>query len=209
MRVLVACEESQQVCKAFRRLGHEAYSCDIQDCSGDRPEWHIKDDVLKVLNDGWDMLIGFPPCTFLSNAGARHLYPKGVLNRDRYNKGLEAKKFFMSLWNAPIKHIALENPTPSRVYKLPEPSQVIQPYFFGEPYSKRTLLWLKKLSPLRHTKVLSHYKPYIITKSVNKQKAYAGWNSDSKQRSKTFSGIAAAMADQWSIPEYTEQLTLF
>jgi hypothetical protein len=208
MKILVACEESQRVCIAFRNAGHEAWSCDIQDESGGYPQWHIKGDALKEAYSGkYDMMVGFPPCTYLSNAGARHLYPGGVLNESRYKKGLEAKKFFLALWNAPIKHIALENPTPSKIYSLPEYTQVIHPYFFGHPYSKRTLLWLKRLSPLRHTRVLSDYQPYIVTKSVNTQKEYFG--VDQKQRSKTFEGIAQAMADQWSVPKYVEQLSLF
>ena len=130
MKVLVACEESQEVCKAFRARGHEAYSCDIQEPSGGHPEWHICGDVLPLLNgncefvtmdgvthriDGkWDLLIAHPPCTYLSNAGARWLYAGGELNAERYRKGLEGKKFFMAMLNADCPRIAVENPTPSR-----------------------------------------------------------------------------------------------
>ena len=162
MKVLIACEESQAVCIAFRKASHEAYSCDIQDESGGYPEWHIKGDAIKEAYSGkYDMMIAFPPCTYLSNAGARHLYPKGKLNEDRYKKGLEGKAFFMALWNAPIKHICLENPTPSKIYGLPEPSQIVQPYMFGHPYTKRTLLWLKNLPPLKATKIIKQYTPFV------------------------------------------------
>lgn len=167
MKVLVACEESQAVCKAFRELGHEAYSCDIIECSGGHPEWHIKGDVLPLLNghcsfhtmDGkphaliqrWDMIIAFPPCTYLTNAGARHLWKGGALNEERYAKGLEGKKFFMEFFNADCPKIAIENPTPSKIYELPKHSQVIQPYQFGHPFTKRTQLWLKGLPLLKPT----------------------------------------------------------
>jgi hypothetical protein len=167
MKVLVACEESQTVCKAFRELGHEAYSCDIIECSGGHPEWHILGDALQLINgnctfqtmDGqnhtiegkWDMIIAFPPCTYLTNAGARHLWKGGVLNQERYAKGLEGKKFFMEFYNADCPKIAIENPTPSKIYELPKHSQVIQPYQFGHPFTKRTQLWLKGLPNLEAT----------------------------------------------------------
>lgn len=138
MRILIACEESQAVTIEMRRLGHEAYSCDIQDCSGGHPEWHIKGDALKLINgncrfqtmDGawheivgkWDMLIAHPPCTFLSNAGACRLYPKkGQIDMARYAKGIEAKEFFMAFYNADCPRIAVENPMPSSVFELPPP----------------------------------------------------------------------------------------
>lgn len=170
MKVLVACEESQRVCIEFRRLGHEAYSCDIEPCSGGHPEWHIQQDVLPLLNGKckfrtvngeehridtrWDMIIAHPPCTYLSNAGARFLYPKGELNKERLQKGLKAKGFFMKLWNADCKRIAVENPIPSKVYGLPKYSQTIQPYEFGHPYSKKTCLWLKGLPKLQPTEIV-------------------------------------------------------
>jgi len=204
MKILIACEESQRVCIEFRKLGHEAYSCDIQDESGGFPQWHIKRNALDEAYTGkYDMLIAFPPCTYLSNAGARHLYPQGILNEERYKKGLEAKDFFMSMLNAPIKHIAVENPLSSKIYNLPAHSQVIQPYQFGEPYMKKTLLWLRKLPLLKHTKVLHQYIPYINTKN------YLQGVRNPKERSKTFVGIAKAMATQWSNPKYIEQLSLF
>lgn len=149
MNVLVACEESQEVCKAFRAKGHEAYSCDLQECSGSHPEWHIMGDALAVINgrcafqtmDGarheisgtWDLLIAHPPCTFLSNAGARWLYKGGKLNQERYQKGLAAKDFFMKFYNADCPRIAVENPIPSSVYEMPQYSQTVQPYEHGHP----------------------------------------------------------------------------
>lgn len=207
MKILVACEESQAVTKAFRSKGHEAYSCDLQECSGGHPEWHMIRNVQEVLHQGWDMLIAFPPCTYLSNAGARWLYAKGELNQSRYEKGLRAKAFFMMLLNAPIKHICIENPIPSRIYNLPEPSQTIQPFYFGHPYSKKTNLWLKRLPPLKKTKIIDSHTPFV--KSSKHRGAYQPPTKTAKERSKTFKGVAFAMADQWSEPKYQEQLTLF
>ena len=159
MKVLVACEESQRVCIAFRECGHEAYSCDIIECSGGHPEWHIMQDVLPLLNgncgfetmdgrthkiDGkWDLIIAHPPCTYLSNAGARHLWKGHKLNKERYAKGLQAKEFFLKFINADCDRICVENPIPSKIYELPANSQIIQPYEYGHPYTKRTCLWLK------------------------------------------------------------------
>jgi hypothetical protein len=198
IRVLVACEESQAVCIAFRNLGYQAYSCDVIDCSGGFPEWHIKDDVIKHLGDGWDLLIAHPPCTYLSNAGATWLFPKKVLNQSRYEKGMEAKNFFMALYNAPIKRIAVENPIPSKIFNLPKYNQVIQPYQFGHPFSKKTCLWLKNLPTLNPTKVLTNYTQFVSSGSacrrgIKSQDMVMG----AKNRSKTFSGIAEAMAEQW------------
>ena len=169
MKILVACEESQAVTKELRRLGHEAYSCDIIECSGGHPEWHIKGDVLPLLNgdcafntmDGenhylsgrWDMIIAFPPCTYLSNAGACRLYPKkGQLDMERYKKGLQAKEFFLKFLNADCNRIAVENPVSSSVFEMPKHTQEIQPYQFNDdgthPYTKKTRLWLKGLPML-------------------------------------------------------------
>ena len=205
MRVLVACEESQRVCMALRELGHEAFSCDILPCSGGHPEWHIQDDVLKHLDDGWDLMIAHPPCTYISNAGANWLFRGKKLNDDRYKKGLEAKEFFMRLLNAPIEKICVENPVPSSIFKLPKYSQIIQPWQFGEPYSKRTCLWLKGLPNLVSTKVITEG----ITQWVNggskkgdgthrSAAARAATFRDSKTKSKTFQGIAQAMAQQFT-----------
>lgn len=203
MKVLIACEESQAICKEFRKLGHEAYSCDIQDCSGRHPEWHIKQDVLPLLEEHWDIIIAHPPCTYLSNAGARWLYAGKRLNTERYEKGIEAKEFFMKFYNCSCEHIAIENPIPSRIYELPLPSQIIQPYEFGEPWSKKTCLWLKGLPTLKPTDIIQDYKPYCTSSSYSKthNQKYKGFSrkgGSAKSRSKTFAGIAKAMAKQWA-----------
>lgn len=219
MKVLIACEESQRVCMAFRELGHEAYSCDVQDCSGGHPEWHIKDDALKYINgrcsfitcdgkaheisDKWDLLIAHPPCTYLSNAGACRLYPKkGQLNQERYKNGLKAKEFFMMFYNADCDKIAVENPIPSKIYCLPKYTQTIQPYEYGHPYSKKTCLWLKNLPPLKPTEIISDYTPYLPSGTGRKLKgtSYGAKEQDRNRkvmRSKTFPGIAKAMVQQW------------
>ena len=194
MKILVACEESQRVCIEFRKLGHKAYSCDILPCSGGHPEWHIQQDVIPLLNEKWDMIIAFPPCTYLSNAGARHLFPCGKLNVERYKKGLLAKELFMAIYNADCSKIAIENPTPSKIYELPEKTQVIQPWQFGHPYSKRTQLWLKGLPKLIPTNIVE------IESSCRKPGNWFNKGGKNRQinRSKTFEGIAKAMAEQWS-----------
>lgn len=217
MNILVACEESQRVCIAFRERGHNAFSCDIVACSGGHPDWHIMQDVIPILNgncgfntsDGdyhsisgrWDMIIAFPPCTYLSNAGARHLWKNHKLNVDRYKLGIEAKEFFMKIYNADCERIAIENPTPSRIYELPEKSQVIQPYMFGHPFTKRTQLWIKGLPLLKETNVVGPDRTWCPSGS------YSGKHGDkhrgmftkdrAKNRSKTFPGVANAMAEQW------------
>jgi len=195
MKILVACEESQAVTIAFRNKGHEAYSCDIQDCSGGHPEWHLKGDVLKYLNQKWDMIIAHPPCTHLSNAGARFLYPKGVLNNERLNKGLEAKKFFMSILNADCERIVVENPIPSTIYGLPKYSQIIQPYYFGVPLKKKTCLWVKGVKLLQPTNMLN--KEDCESTKIPGNWFNKGGKERQKNRSKTFIEIAQAMADQW------------
>ena len=207
MKVLVACEESQTVCKAFRERGHEAYSCDIQEPSGGHPEWHILGDAIAALDGGvittmdgkqhdvgkWDLLIAHPPCTYLSNEGARFLYPKGVLNEDRLKLGLAAKDFFMAFYNADCEKICIENPTPSRVYELPKYTQVIQPWMFGHPVQKRTCLWLKGLEPLKPTEIVEERQSSKVPGNwFNK-----GGKERQKNRAKTFPGIAKAMAEQW------------
>ena len=202
MKILVACEESQTVCKAFRKLGYEAYSCDLQDCSGGHPEWHIKGDAIKEAYSGkYHAMIAHPPCTYMSKAGARWMYEGGDLNKERFNKAMEAKEFFLKMLNAPIKHIAVENPTPLKVVGLPVHSQAIQPHYFGEPYSKKTLLWLKDLPPLIST-CYSDYKPFLPSNTGGKkrgQKYSIGVSKSAKESSKTFKGVAEAMANQWSI----------
>ena len=201
MKVLVACEESQRVCIAFRAKGHEAYSCDILECSGGHPEWHIQDDVLKHLDEGWDLIIAHPPCTYLSKAGARFMYPTaGHISKDRLKLALKAKKFFLKLLNAPCNKIAVENPTPLKCCGLPKETQVIQPYEFGHPYSKRTLLWLKGLPPLKPTNIIKDFKPYLPSNTGGFSRGLGGSRGvvhNAKDASKTFEGIAAAMAEQW------------
>ena len=169
VKILIACEESQAVCKEFRKLGHEAYSCDILPCSGGHPEWHIQDDVLKHLDEGWDLMIAHPPCTYLSRAGARWLYPKTILNQERYKKGLEAKEFFFKLLNANIPMIAIENPTPFKIFELPEFTQSIQPFEYGHEFSKKTLLWLKNLPKLKPTNIIEKYKPLLPSNTGEKR----------------------------------------
>lgn len=219
MKILIACEESQRVCIEMRKRGHEAYSCDIEPCSGGRPEWHICNDALDIINgntdffttdgnlhtvDKWDMIIAHPPCTYLSNAEAVRLYPKkGKLNEERYRLGLKAKDFFMKFINADCDKIAVENPIPIRIYGLPPYSQIIQPYEYGEPYSKKTCLWLKGLPKLQATNVLTEYKPYVsCNTSRNKgnpdKSGVSCKGGAAKIRSKTFPGIAKAMAEQWA-----------
>ena len=202
MRVLVACEESQAVCKAFRARGHEAYSCDIQPCSGGHPEWHYQEDVFVVIAKGWDMIIAFPPCTYLSNAGACRLYPtKGNIDQERYQKGLRAKEFFMALLNADCDKVAVENPVSSRVFEMPAHSQEIQPYMFGHPFTKKTRLWLRGLPLLEATDLVEPEGPYVPAGTGRKDRSKYGAakraGGDSKNRSKTFPGIAEAMAEQW------------
>lgn len=218
MFVLVACEESQRVCKAFRDKGHTAFSCDVIDASGGYPEWHIKQDVLPLLNgncsfttcDGkehkieqkWDMIIAFPPCTYLTCAGACRLYPtKGVMDMERYAKGVEARDFFMTIYNADCEKICIENPLPLKAFNLPPKTQVIQPYQFGHPFSKRTLLWLKGLPKLEPTDVITEGVVSWVnagTKKANgERRSQVGVSHNAKDRSKTFEGIASAMAQQW------------
>lgn len=225
MNVLIACEESQTVCKAFRAKGHNAFSCDVIEPSGGHPEWHIQEDALKILNprqisksfygivfktmDGeahkikgsWDLIIAHPPCTFLSNAGARHLWKDHILNVARYQKGLDAKAFFMEFLNADCERICVENPIPSKVYELPKYTQTIQPYEYGHPFTKRTCLWLKGLPKLQPTNIVEPTATFCPSGSYSKKhndKHRGLFTKDrAKQRSKTFGGIAAAMAKQW------------
>lgn len=174
MKILVACEESQAVTIELRRLGHEAYSCDIQEQSGGHPEWHIMADVLPLLNgncefttmDGarhsisgkWDMIIAFPPCTKTSNAGARHLWKGGKLNIPRYYDGLCGKALFLAIWAADCDKVIIENPTPSKIFEYPKPAQAVQPYEYGHPYTKKTLLWERGVAPLRPTNIVTPQK---------------------------------------------------
>jgi site-specific DNA-cytosine methylase len=204
MKVLVACEESQAVTIAFRERGHEAFSCDLQDCSGGYPEWHIRGDVLEIINDRWDLMIGHPPCTYISYAGVAHWTKPG-----RIFKRLEALEFFAKLWEAPIERICLENPKGCASPTIAKYSQEIQPYYFRDPHFKTTWLWLKNLPQLKYQlqddlfsnkSGISKPEPIYIDKSGKKRyftDAMKGGNEGQKNRSKTFPGIAKAMAEQW------------
>lgn len=195
MRVLVACEESQAVTIAFRKLGYEAYSCDMQDCSGGHPEWHIKDNTLNHLNAGWDLMIGHPPCTYLSYAGMAHWNKPG-----RLEKRIEALKFFAALYEAPIPFIALENPKSCASPVIAKYDQIIQPYYFGDDHQKTTCLWLKNLPLLKPTNILPKPEPVYIDKKgkrIYTTDAISGNKAGQIKRSKTFQGVANAMAEQW------------
>ncbi|AUR96317.1 S-adenosyl-L-methionine-dependent methyltransferase [Vibrio phage 1.223.O._10N.261.48.A9] len=203
MRVLVACEESQAVCKEFRNLGHEAYSCDTQECSGGHPEWHIQDDALKVINrEKWDMIIAFPPCTDLSAAGAPSWKQKQADGRQQV-----AIDFVYAIRDADCDLIAIENPTGKLNTSWRKPDQIINPFQFGDPFKKRTCLWLKGLPKLEDTNVVEpkyHYTSNSTrggllkdgTRKKSELPIYKAWDSP-KERSKTFPGIAKAMAEQW------------
>ena len=191
MKILIACEFSGTVRDAFVAKGHEAWSCDIlpSESNGN----HIQGNVLEHLDKGWDLMIAHPPCTYLSNAGARFLYPKKVLNEDRYKLGLKAKEFFMALYNAPIDKICVENPIASKIFDLPKRTQIIQPYEYGHPIQKKTCLWLKNLNPLKPTNLIKMRQSTKIPGNwFNK-----GGKDRQKNRSKFFSGIAKGMAEQW------------
>ena len=209
MRILLACEESQAVCSEFRKLGHEAFSADILECSGSHPEWHIQGDVLKIIDKGWDMLIAFPPCTHLAVSGARHFEQKRKDGRQQ--QGID---FFMEMINAPIDKICVENPIGIMSTKFRKPNQIIHPYHFGDPYSKSTCLWLKGLPPLLYNKKNENIKqkelafaglPNEVDKgefvTFPSGKRMAKWYNEASGnghlRSKTFPGIAKAMANQW------------
>lgn len=208
MKVLIACEESQEVCKAFRARGHEAYSCDLQECSGGHPEWHIQGDCLPLLNgncefvtcgggrttiDKWDLIIAHPPCTKTSNAGAKHLWRGHKLNIPRYYEGLCGKALFMAILEADCRKIVVENPMPSAIFDFPKPTQIIQPYEYGHPVSKKTLLWEKGVEPLKPTNIV---KPEANCHDAGTW-FMKGGKDRQKNRSKTFPGIAKAMAEQW------------
>ena len=211
MKVLIACEESQAVTKAFRALGHEAYSCDILPCSGGHKEWHLQGDVFNYINQGWDLMIAHPPCTYLSVSGARHLYNKDkTSNIERYKNQAEALNFVQRLMDVDIQRIAIENPISVISSHIRKPDQIIQPYWFGDSASKSTCLWLKNLPKLIPTNMVhkGEFKEWIDKKS-GKIKRQALWyyqalqqakNSAERRtlRSKTFKGIAEAMATQWT-----------
>jgi hypothetical protein len=199
MKVLIACEFSGIVRDAFIRRGHDAMSCDL--LPTEQPGPHYQGDVMDIIGGGYDLMIAHPPCTYLSNAGACRLYPqKGIIDVERYEKGIKAKEFFMMLFNSNIKKICIENPVSSSVFKMPICSQEIQPYMFGHPYTKKTRLWLKNLPPIMATNIVDVIAPYCPSgtgrKIIDKYGA-AKRGDDAKNRSKFWTGIAAAMAEQW------------
>ena len=185
MKILVACEESQAVTIELRRLGHEAYSCDIEPCSGGHPEWHLQVDALELLKMKWDMILAFPPCTHLAVSGARYFEQKRKDGRQQ-----AAIDFFMRFANADCPKIAIENPVGimSTVWKKPD--QIIQPWQFGHGETKRTCLWLKGLPPLVPTNIVDGREQRIWKMPPSEDRA--------KNRAKTFPGIARAMAEQWA-----------
>lgn len=226
MNILVACEESQRVCKAFRDKGHTAYSCDIIPTSGYNPEWHIQQDVTPLINgnctfrtaDGaehtitgkWDMIIAFPPCTYLTNAGNAYFNVEkyGDKARERLKNREEAYNFFMLFANADCEKIAIENPVGYMNGHYKKPTQIIEPYYFAEDENdfdnyqkKRTCLWLKNLPALKKKKELPMPQPTYIDKSGKHRyytDAISGRSKDAQiKRSKTFQGVADAMAEQW------------
>ena len=222
MNVLIACEESQRVCTAFREKGHNAFSCDILPCGGGHPEWHIQGDVLPLLNGAaddfccridfytqngdwhelpwkWDLIIAHPPCTYFSTAGANWLFRGGKLDEERYKKGLEMKNLFMAIYNADCEKIAIENPVVMKIWELPKHTQEIQPYQFGHPFTKKTRLWLKGLPELKSTEVVEPVAKWVSCGNrTNREKQnQAVCKAFTSERSKTFEGIAKAMADQW------------
>ena len=203
MKVLVACEESQAVCKEFRKLGHEAYSCDIVPCSGGHPEWHLQQDVLPLLKEKWDMIIAFPPCTYLTVTGNRWFnidrYGEKAIQRHKDRK--EAIDFFMAIANADCDKIAIENPVGVMSSQWRKPNQYIEPYMFGDPEKKKTGLWLKGLPLLKPTNIVEpviiHCKSGANEPRWHMETMHLPKEERAKLRSKTFPGIARAMAEQW------------
>ena len=217
--ILIACEESQAVCKAFRERGHNAFSCDIVECSGGHPEWHFMEDVLKVIpnrgghlengslyylpeGETWDLMIAHPPCTYLSVSGARWLYHPDHLGRRQHKK--EAEEFFMEFTKTNIKRWAIENPVGCMNSVYRKPDQIVQPFWFGDSASKKTCLWLHNLPPLTPTNIVDPGERVVLSSGRSLPK----WYSDSfntkisteerrKLRSKTFPGFAEALAEQW------------
>lgn len=205
MRVLVACEESQAVTIELRKLGHEAYSCDLLPCSGGHPEWHTQGDVVELLKQKWDMIIAFPPCTFLTVTGNRWFnverYGEKALKRIEDRK--EAIDFFMLFANADCDRIAIENPVWIMSSEYRKPNQIVQPYQFGDAFEKKTCFWLKGLPKLNHTNVVEPPERTRFKSGKSMPEWYAeAWKlpkeERAKLRSKTFPGIAKAMADQWT-----------
>jgi len=219
MKVLIGCEESQAVCIAFRSAGHEAYSCDLKPCSGGHPEWHIQTDVFEAIKlDSWDIGIFFPDCTYLTCSaewaykdGPYHqkVKPGTLTGEDRKAARVKASKFFMALYNCPIKRVAIENPVGVMSSIFMKPNQVFNPYNFGDDASKKTCLWLKDLPPLIHT---GHFPPRMVNgrhrwsnQTGSGQNNLSPSANRAELRSKTYPGIAEAMAAQWGSLENAMQ----
>ena len=215
-RILIACEESQATTKAFRKLGHEAYSCDLLPCSGGHPEWHFQCDIFEVINQGWDLMVAHPPCTFLTGSGVQWLshpedkalpfeerrpHPKYP---NRRNDMLDSVEFVKALYNAPIEHIAIENPVGLLSSRWRKPDQIVQPYMFGDEATKTTCLWLKNLPLLLPTEIVGKGERTVFASGKSHPKWYADALARAKTkqerqtlRSKTFPGMAQAFAVQW------------
>jgi site-specific DNA-cytosine methylase len=191
LKVLVACEESQEVTRRLRQKGFLAYSNDIIPCSGGHPEWHIQLDLAKVINEKWDAIIAFPPCTHLASSGAKHFAKK--IADGRQQQGID---FFMMIANADCPFIAIENPVGVMSTKWRKPDQIIQPWQFGDKAQKTTCLWLKGFNQLEHTQIVDKGEFYT-SPSGKRLPLWYTMDKSSKGRSKTFPGIAQAMADQW------------
>lgn len=209
--ILIACEESQAITKAFRKLGYNAYSCDLLPCSGGHPDWHIQGDAFQEAYSGkYDMMIAHPPCTYLAVSGARWLYHKdGSRNEERWQNQAEALDFVRDLMTAPIKHIAIENPISVISSQIRKPDQIVHPYMFGDKVSKSTCLWLKNLPKLTPTDIVEKGEFIEWIGKNGKKKRQAKWYLDALAkakspeerrtlRSKTFQGMADAIAEQWS-----------
>jgi hypothetical protein len=211
MKILIACEESQTITKKYRELGNEAYSCDLLDCSGGKPEWHIKGDAIEEAYSGkYDMMIAHPPCTYLAVSGARWMYNKdGSVNQERLSNQNKALEFVKKLMDAPIDKIAIENPISVISSKIRKPDQIVHPYWFGDKASKSTCFWLKNLPLLIATNMVSkgEFFEFISKKGVKKRQPQ--WYMDALKnaktpeqrrtlRSKTFEGMAKAISEQWN-----------
>lgn len=216
-RILIACEESQATTKAFRELGHEAFSCDLLPCSGGHHEWHFQQDVFEVIDEGWDLMVAHPPCTFLTGSGVQWLshpedkalpfeerrpHPKYP---NRRQDMLDSVEFVKALYNADIKHIAIENPVGLLSSRWRKPDQIVQPYMFGDEATKTTCLWLKNLPFLFPTNIVGKGERTVFASGKSHPKWYADAlkNAKTKEerqtlRSKTFPGMAKAFAEQWS-----------
>ena len=223
MKVLIACEESQAITKEFRKIGIDAFSCDLLPCSGGYPEWHIQGDALVEAYSGkYDLMIAHPPCTFLAVSGAAWLYNKdGSRNEKRWNDQADALEFVKKLMLAPIKHIAIENPVSVISTQIRKPDQIVHPWQFGDEAEKTTCLWLKNLPHLKPTKIVGKGEFFEWTDKNGVKKRQAQWFFDALSqaktpeerrtlRSKTFKGMAEAIVNQWKdLKSFEIQKTIF